>query len=200
MVRIGISVEGVTEEHFVKRLLEPYFSERGIYLTPVNLGGNVSVDRVKGELERLLYSFDYVTTYFDFYGFKRKVEGETKESLEARIASSVKEDLRERLIPYVQMYEFEGLLFSAPDIMAAVLHEDKLRQWAISVLADFGNDPEKINDSPMTSPSKRLLAEARYLKTTHGPDILAQAGLELLRERCRGFHHWLMRLETLRRM
>ncbi len=197
MVRIGISVEGLTEELFVKRLLQPHFGELGIYLTPISIGGNVSIDRVGGELERLLYSFNYVTTFFDFYGFKRKHVEETKASLEARIEASVKESYRDRLIPYVQMYEFEGLLFSAPEVMAEVLHSVKLEQWALSVLADFDDNPEKINNSPTTSPSKRLLSQVRYLKTTHGPEIVVETGMKRLREKCRGLNDWLTRLEAL---
>jgi hypothetical protein len=50
MVRVGISVEGTTEERFIKILLVPYLSTKGIYVTPVSLNGNVSVARVKHEL------------------------------------------------------------------------------------------------------------------------------------------------------
>ena len=71
MVRLGISVEGTTEERFVKMLLVPYLSEEGIYATPISIGGDVKIDRIKHELQQISYSFDYVSTFYDFYGFLR---------------------------------------------------------------------------------------------------------------------------------
>ncbi|MCU7935630.1 MAG: DUF4276 family protein [Candidatus Thiodiazotropha sp. (ex Dulcina madagascariensis)] len=197
MVRIGISVEGLTEERFVKGVLAPHFSSQEIYVTPVQIQGNVSVDRIKGELERLAYSFDFVTTFYDFYGFKRKEAHETKVSLEVRIESSIKEGLREKLIPYIQMHEFEGLLFSAPGVIASVLQDENLEGWAGAILVDFDNNPEMINNLPETAPSKRLIKQTSYRKTTHGPAIAEQIGLAKLREMCEGFHAWLARLEEL---
>jgi|GEM_PF-3285103 len=71
MVRLGISVEGTTEERFVKMLLVPYMRKKEIYVTPISIGGNVSIDRIKHELKKISYSFDYVSTFYDFYGFLR---------------------------------------------------------------------------------------------------------------------------------
>ncbi|MCU7814817.1 MAG: DUF4276 family protein [Candidatus Thiodiazotropha sp. (ex Rostrolucina anterorostrata)] len=197
MVRIGISVEGLTEELFVKQVLFPHFFERGISVTPIQVGGNVSVDRIGKELTRLTRSFNYVTTLYDFYGFKRKTDSETKGSLEERIAKSIKTDYQDVLIPYVQMYEFEGLLFSSPSAIASVLQDEGLESWAGSVLAQFDNDPEMINDSRETVPSKRLIDQSSYRKKTHGPAIAAHIGLESLREKCAGFGDWITRLEGL---
>jgi hypothetical protein len=147
MVRIAISVEGMTEERFIKILLEPHLSQKGIYVIPVPLNGNVSVDRVRHELENLAYSFDYITTFYDFYGFQRKVDGETKTTLESRIHRSIKEELRVKLIPYIQMYEFEGLLFSSPEAIASVLQDKSLHEWANKILFEFNNNPERVNNS-----------------------------------------------------
>ncbi|MDO9140421.1 MAG: DUF4276 family protein [Methylobacter sp.] len=197
MVRLGISVEGTTEERFIKAVLVPYLAQKGIYVTPVSINGNVSVDRVKHELENLAYSFDYVSTFYDFYGFKRKVEGETKTTLESKIKESVKEGLRENLIPYIQMYEFEGLLFSSPETIAAVLQDESLNAWATDILVAFNHNPEKVNDSPETAPSKRLEKSTNYRKTTHGPNIAKQIGLAKMRDMCSGFDGWLTKLEGL---
>jgi hypothetical protein len=195
MVRIGISVEGVTEERFIKRVLIPYFSDKSIYLTPVSLHGNVSVDRVKHELEKLAYSFDFITTFYDFYGFKNKHDGEGKQSLEARITDGLRAKLKERVLPYIQMYEFEGLLFSSPGAIASVLQNQSLESWADSILEQFGNNPERVNDKPETAPSKRLLKSSKYRKTIHGPDIAHRIGLDGLRSMCAGFDQWLSWME-----
>ena len=164
MVRLGISVEGTTEERFIKTLLAPYFSQKGIYVTPVSINGNVSVDRVAHEMRNLAYNFDYVSTFYDFYGFKGKVE---------------------------------GLLFSSPEAIAMVLQDESLSVWANDILKSFNNNPEKVNDSVETAPSKRLEKSTNYRKTTHGPNIAEQIGLAKMRDMCSGFDDWLTKLERL---
>ena len=52
MVRIGISVEGTTEERFVEMVLSPYLAQKNIYITPISMNGDVKLDRVKSELDR----------------------------------------------------------------------------------------------------------------------------------------------------
>lgn len=106
MVRIGISVEGLTEERFVKAVLYPYLSAKSIYVTPISMGGGVNIDKVKSELKKMATSFDYVTTLYDFYGFRSKDANETKDSLETKILSSAHGGVKSKLIPYVQMYEY----------------------------------------------------------------------------------------------
>ncbi len=197
MVRIGVSVEGLTEERFIKIMIEPYLTPKGIYVTPVSIDGNVSIDRIKHELKNLIHSFDYVSTFYDFYGFKQKDDGETRLTLEAKINESVKIELREKVIPYIQMYEFEGLLFSSPDAIASVLQGESLTNWANLILKENSNNPEKINDSIETAPSKRLEKVTNYRKTTHGPNIAKEIGLVRIREMCSGFDEWLSKLEEL---
>ncbi len=199
MVRIGISVEGLTEERFIKILIAPYLSSQGIYVTPISIDGNVSINRIKHELVKLIYSFDYVSTFYDFYGFKHKDETETKLTLEAKINESVKVEFRHKLIPYVQMYEFEGLLFSAPAAIASVLQNESLIDWANQILGEHSDNPEKVNDSRETAPSKRLEKATNYRKTTHGPNIAKEIGLLKIREMCSGFDAWLETLEKLKR-
>ena len=195
MVRIGISVEGTTEERFVKVVIAPYFETKGIYVYPISISGNVNVDRIRNELKSISNSFDYVTTFYDYYGFRGKKIDETKESLEEEIKNTVHESVRKKLIPYVQMYEFEGLLFSSPESMARVLNKESVKNWAQRILLEFNNNPEKINDSNQTAPSKRLLGKTGYRKIVHGPDIAKDIGLMKIREMCFGFNTWLKLLE-----
>jgi hypothetical protein len=197
MVRIAISVEGATEERFIQIVLAPYLLIKGIYATPISLNGNISVDRVNRELKHLVHSFDYTSTFYDFYGFKHKDDLETKRSLEEKIHSAVEVHLQHRLIPYIQMYEFEGLLFSSPSAIASHLQDTKLDEWATEILNEFNNNPEKVNNSKETAPSKRLEKRTIYRKTTHGPNIAKEIGLSKLREMCSGFNAWLLRIENL---
>ncbi len=197
MVRIGISVEGKTEVRFIKLVLVPYLSAKDIYITPILMNGNVSVDRAKYELTRLAKNYDYVTTLYDFYGFKKKADNESKESLENRIKEAVDAWVKPKLIPYIQMYEFEGLLFSCPDAMACVLDEPDVKAWCQDVLNTFSGNPEKINDSVASAPSKRLEKKTGYRKTTHGPNIAKETGIKKIRGKCAGFNEWLNKLEAL---
>lgn len=197
MVRVAVSVEGATEERFVKKVLCPYFENREIYLTPINARGNISLDRIRSELQKLAYGFDFVTTLYDFYGFKYRPEGATKGSLELAIKEAQSAGVRDKVIPYVQMYEFEGLLFSDPDAISSIMEDESLRQWAGGILGDFGGNPEAVNDSPQTAPSKRLEEVCDYLKTTHGPNIAEEIGLQKLRDKCAGFNNWIEQLEAL---
>ena len=201
MVRVGISVEGTTEERFVQMVLSPYLAQKQVYITPITMGGDVKLDRVKSELKKIANNFDYVTTFYDFYGFKGKLDCDTKASLEQKMHDHAHASIQAKLIPYVQMYEFEGLLFSCPIAMHSVLNQPKPQStveiWANGILAQFEYNPEKINDSPQTAPSKRLESNTNYRKTTHGPNIAKQIGMQKLRDVCVGFNDWITRLEQL---
>ena len=91
MVRIGVSVEGLTEERFITKVLGPYFHAKEIYLTPISMNGCVNIDRAKSELKKIANSFEHVTTLYDFYGFQKKHSDETKQSLEERLQEAVHE-------------------------------------------------------------------------------------------------------------
>ena len=200
MVRLAVSVEGTTEERFVHMALAPHLMALGIFPQPIVLGkrgGDVSLTRIKRDLNLHVRSFDRVTTFYDFYGFRGKDKTEPRESLENKIRHTVPENLRFKLIPYVQMYEYEGILFASPEALEANIGERGLATWAESILKEFKMDPERINDSVATAPSKRLLARTTYLKTTHGPNIAADIGIPALKKACKGFGQWVTALENL---
>ncbi len=199
MVRVGISVEGLTEERFMKQVLAPKFSANGIFITPVDIGGNVTIPRVQKELERLAYSFDRVTTLYDFYGFKGKNPGETKESLELRVSACLNPKISHKVFPYIQMYEFEGILFSLPQAIAnhvSANDSSDVALWANNILRNFSDRPETINDSCITAPSKRLETFTDYKKTIDGPNIAKEIGLQEIRIKCSGFNNWIAMIET----
>lgn len=197
MTRLGISVEGATEREFVNRVLRPHLSTFGITVTAIDLRGNVSLDKIRGELPALLGSFERVSTFYDFYGFKGR-EDRSIEQLEAAIGALVDANRRERLIPYVQRYEFEALLFGAPqqavDLMGGTQAQLEEMQQAVR----RAGSPELVNDSFKTSPSHRMRRYfAGYDKKLHGPEIVALAGLVAIRKECPRFDAWVMKLEQL---
>ena len=163
MVRVAVSVEGKTEEQFIKAVLVPYLEGKDIAVSPVSINGNVSVENIQREIKGLLHGFDYVTTFYDFYGFRRKKREDTKESLENQLRGAIEEDDRWRFLPYIQMHEFEGLLFASPQAMGKILQDESMIEWANGILRDFRNDPEQINDSSETAPSKRLCSRYPFI-------------------------------------
>ena len=81
MIRLAISVEGRTEEEFVKIVLLDHLRPMDIEIQPVLIGrarntdksgGNVTIDRLASEMASLYGSFDAVTSLVDFYGFRDK--------------------------------------------------------------------------------------------------------------------------------
>ncbi len=63
-----------------------------------------------------------------------------------------------------------------------------------------GMNPEEINESPHTAPSKRIiqhLPEYEGQKAQVGPLVAEEIGLHLLREKCPHFNEWIKQLENL---
>ena len=212
MTRLVVICEGPTEEGFVKSCLAPHLLGHCVYAFPQLLsrrpgargGGDVSLTSLTAHIRRVHRNFDCVTTLVDYYGFAGKGEMERDELLEA-ISSRTAEQIGagfnpKRLIPYVQMHEFEALLFSKPDCFdVEEKWTDSQRREVASIRAGFLS-PEDINDHPNTAPSKRLLdvfTKPAFSKTLHGPLIAERIGLEVMREVCPGFGAWLTRLESL---
>lgn len=103
-----------------------------------------------------------------------------------------------RFVPYVAMHEFEALLFSDPRAFAAGLDAPKLEPDFRKIL-DACGAPEEIDDSPMTAPSKRILAVMPgYQKPLFGNTAALEVGLPAMRASCPNFNEWIERLENLR--
>lgn len=198
MKRLGISVEGTTEREFVNRVLRPHLCNHGwVNVSAVDIKGNVSLDKIEHALRPLLGGFQHVTTLYDFYGFKRKGLADVV-ALEAMIADRVDEEWRHRFTPYVQLHEFEALLFVNPTCANDWLQGKPAQLAALqAALAECG-EPEAINDRPETSPSHRLKAQYPHFdKKLHGPDIVELTGLPAIRQACPRFDRWITQLEQL---
>ena len=163
MTRVAISVEGQTEDAFCKQVLIPYFREYAIELTPIIVttkrkkcgtkykGGCINLERVKNEVEKLLPSFDYVTTFYDLYGFD--IDGRhTADAIEVKINNLFSNT---KLIAYIQQYEFETLLFSKPEYYEEYLGNDTAKIEIENIIHSCGGI-ESINHSRETAPSKRI--------------------------------------------
>ena len=197
MIRLGISAEGATEREFINTVLRPHLQQFNIQCIGIDLRGNISLDKIRAELPRLLGSFDFVSTLYDFYGFKAR-QGRNIDQLIEDMLNLVKAEQQQRFIPYIQSYEFEALLFSAPEQTVEWMSGDEQQLEKIKDAVKKAGSPELVNDSPQTSPSHRILALfPNYDKKLHGPEIIDLAGLNLIRKHCPRFNEWLIQLEGL---
>ncbi len=218
MKRIILICEGPTEQAFAKTNLLIHFSNKEKVLqTPLikaSKGGIVKWPILKDQIERHLKSEPdtYVTTFIDYYGVFEKhgfpgwAAAQTIPDKNARMLAlerSMKQDIDQRLqhrfIPYLQLHEFEGLLFNDIQIFYGQIPEVDLigKPELQKTFADYSN-PEMINDSPNTSPSHRLVRIIRgYNKVVYG-DILSEAiGLTQIRSKSPRFNSWITLLENL---
>lgn len=211
-LRLAVSVEGHTEYEFCREVLRSHLAAFAVQVEPKIVvtkstvsgpnvtGGSVGIDRFRNEVRRLLPSFDYVTTLYDFYGFKDRMPGETPDALCQRMSESLSQP--RHLIPYIQVYEFEALLFSAPTVISRFLQSRVLGEAMTAAVAACGG-PEQVNDDRQTAPSKRLASLfrdhvlQRYDKTFHGPLLAIEIGLPAIRAAYPRFGGWLTRLEQL---
>ena len=206
MIRLVISVEGQTEEEFVKRVLAEHLRRKGVEPIPIQLGsargrssgGNVSTKRLVSEMTLLRHSFDAVTSLVDFYGFRCKSD---------KTVDQLEEDLRQKLgypwypeivIPYIQQYEFEGLLFSDASVFADLIDAPEGSVQALQGIRSRFQTPEDINDHKDTAPSKRIKQVIpKYHKNVDGPPLAEKIGLDKIRAECPRFNDWLTNLESL---
>ena len=208
MKRLFIVVEGQTEEAFVKELMAPYFIQNGIYdVRPVIIqtskghkGGFVNYEHLKNDILRLLKSQGQdvvVTTFVDFFRCPELPNQKDIEALPSHIKrveemeKSISDDINDwRFIPYIQLHEFEVLLFSAVNGFE-IYFEDQVSNEIQGIIDSFDN-PEEINSSPETAPSKRLIRIIPYYdKVIYGNIVALEIGLPTILARCPRFRGWI---------
>jgi hypothetical protein len=186
---IQIICEGLTEVDFIKKIVNPYLKTFQINLKPINMGGNVSIERMLSHINKT--GTPIVTTFVDYYGFKGNI-GKSIEDLEKTLEDR---SPKEYLIPYLQKHETEALWFSDISIIASVMNASASQRQELEKIEKAFDTPEDINNSPETAPSKRLEALFRgYNKITDGLNIADGLGIEKMREKCPRFDAWLKRL------
>ena len=209
MIRLAISVEGSTEEEFINRVLASHLLPRGVAVHPILLGrarhgsaggGDVSVKRLVTEMAFLFRSFDAVTSLVDFYGFRGK-SGNTVDELEDLVRRDIERIVGangNRIAPYVQRHEFEGLLFSDVSVFSVFVDVSPRAARTFGSIRAAFQSPEDINDNMATAPSRRIADTVpQYRKRLHGPLIAEETGLEKIRAECPRFNSWVADLETL---
>jgi Domain of unknown function (DUF4276) len=220
MIRVHVICEGQTEEMFVNEMLLPIFQPKGIVLVPALLGepghkgGNVKIERVVKDVRLRLLSDTtaYCTLLIDFYGISTNFPGYQEASrmnqhvtkseiiiseMVKVIEAEVGQNAMRRFIPYIQMYEFEALLFSEPSDFASAIGRPDLSDDLRDIRNSF-RSPEEINDSPVTAPSKRIeYLYPEFEKPIHGTFGTLEIGIDKIRTECPLFSGWLGQIENL---
>lgn len=214
MKRLYIIVEGQTEEEFVKTMIAPYMRQFGIFdVTPILMrtsrigrGGFVNYQYLKNDVMKLMASAkqDFIVSMFvDFFrcpeipGKERwsteECHSEKIEEMEKCIADDINDS---RFIPYIQLHEFEALLFSSNRGFEAYFTDKQKDQ--IQKIIDSYDNPEDINSSPKNAPSKRILAiKDDYDKVLEGNLIALEIGFQNILEKCPRFKIWISKLIEL---
>lgn len=214
MKRVIIVCEGETEREFCKNVLAPHLIHHDIFIQPPlikkSMGGIVRWSILKKEIETHLREPGViVSTLIDYYGlykkynFPRWEEGERivnkndrMDFLEKAMKEDVNEVLRHRYIPYLQLHEFEGLLFNNIHIFYEHVPETELvgNDELKKTFADYDN-PEMINNNPDTSPSHRLKRIIKgYNKPLYGHYFAEAIGVSQIRAKSPRFNQWIERI------
>ncbi len=221
-IDIYIVVEGATEQTFVRDVLAPWSAPKGIYLYPVLIGkpghkgGDVRFDRAGNDIGTLLKQRNdtFISTMFDYFRIDSNWPGKAEirqiqqrggtltavqkaELLESAMHAEIIRmfpgcNAENRFIPYIEMHEFEALLFSAPEILA---EKTGIDVSLIRSVTDEYENPEEINDHPEKAPGKRLeTLNSGYRKVAMGKTVSETIGIDAIRRKCPHFSNWLTKL------
>lgn len=214
MKRLIIICEGQTEREFCQTVLAPELLKHGVStdapLIKHSHGGVVPWTFIKDQIERHLKQDNaHVSMLIDYYGIKdafgfpgweeaKAIADKTDKMhfLFQKMSEDIAAPLRYRFIPYMQLHEFEGLLFSNVSVF-----NDNFPYVDITPLQDAVNSfgtPEMINNSAATAPSKRLIKVIpEYDKVLDGSFLAMEIGLSTIRSHCPIFDGWVKQLETI---
>ncbi|MFI3296905.1 MAG: DUF4276 family protein [bacterium] len=217
MNRLIIICEGETELEFCKNILKPYFLSKNIEISYPKIkhsnGGIVSWSVLKKQLlNHLLKEKCYVTLFIDLYGIKDSYKYPSWEEsktivdknkrigvLEQAMLDDIPEKYKRFFIPYIQLHEFEVLLFYDFNTFENNIPSRSFvgREELEEVLAKFPNS-EMINETITNSPSHRLKRIiSGYDKVLYSYCIASEIGLANIRSKCTRFDMWIERLERI---
>ncbi len=211
--RLFIVVEGQTEEEFVKDLMAPYLQEKGIYVYPVIIhtskghkGGFVNYVHLKNDINKLLKSQGQdvvVTTFVDFFrcpelpGMDEWSRIPDHHERVVEMENALKNDINDlRFHPYIQLHEFEAVLFASG--CGFKKYFDEKQSLQLQGIVDHYENPEDINSTPEGAPSKRILRIIpEYDKVMYGNIVALEIGISTILDRCPRFREWVDTLITV---
>lgn len=225
---VNILCEGPTEERFVSEVLRPYLADFDVVVKHRLLvtsrkknasGGMISYVQVKGDLTKWMKEVSqeknvehYFSTMFDFYAIPKDFPGFDASKKLIDVYSKVKEiekefsiDINSQcFIPYIQLHEFEALLFCDIEKLTGQYPKcKKTIQQLNAVLQEYQGNPELINSGVDTAPSKRIISAIegkhlyKYKKPSSGTYVTSAIGIEGLKTKCLHFKKWVEKMENL---
>ncbi len=219
-INVNIVVEGRTEQTFIRDILTPEIAHKGVFLhamrigKPGHKGGNVSFIRARNDIVSILKqrSDTYVSTMFDYFridpawpGMEKAKKSnltphEKAQIIENATLNEIKKvlpdcNVERRFIPYIEMHEFEALLFCDVAILA---NKIDVNPKDIEKIVQKYEGPEYINHGVNSSPSKRLKSlYPAFKKTTTGIIIAKNIALSTMRKKCPHFDSWITKIMSL---
>ncbi|RYD30587.1 MAG: DUF4276 family protein [Verrucomicrobiaceae bacterium] len=219
-LRLYITVEGQAEKAFADLALTPHLANYNIEVKPRVVltnrklgkrGGILDFDRIRGDLMRLMKQDQHpearFTTMIDLYALPAEFPGweqarrknnplDRVSTLEQALYGEFPDP---RFHPYIQLHEFEALLFCGLGELQARLPNSASAITALQQeVAHL--ESEAINEGPHTAPSKRIIHHLPIYERTKvrvGAPAAAAIGLSILRSKCPHFAQWLAKLEKL---
>jgi hypothetical protein len=193
MKRVIIICEGQTEQRFCTEVLAPYFISKSISIQGPTIkrseGGLIPWPALKSQIEEHLKQEKhvFVTTMIDYYGvqdkhlFPKWIESKQIKDkserillLETAMKKGIDDSLRYKFTPYIQLHEFESLLFNKIEVFKNRFTVGQADFNSLNSIIDQYPNPELVNDGEDSAPSKRLKKLIPgYNKVVDGP-ILAQ--------------------------
>jgi len=177
------------------------------------MGGIVKWNTLKKEIHTYLQEGDvHVTMLIDYYGLYNKYafpgwedgekiidKNERMDFLEAAMKQDIRDAFQHRFLPYLQLHEFEGLLFNDIQVFYEQVPKNELigNTELLKTFQDYDN-PEMINNNKHTSPSHRLTRIIEgYNKVLYGHYFAEAIGLDKIRNKSPRFNNWLNSIEEL---
>lgn len=215
MRRLIIIVEGDTEKQFIDKVLSPYLYNKGLervdcFKIKHTKGGLTKYQHLKTDIINCIYESNViVSTLIDFYALPKDFPNYNKATgivdknerisfLEKAIIEEIQEDKQQEfrnLIPYIQMHEFEALVFTSYNSITSLFNEKEAELKEIETIINTYPNPELINDSPLTAPSKRMEKLIKgYNKVIHGIMIIEETNIEVVLQKCPRFKSWVQTL------
>lgn len=219
-IRLYLTVEGQTERKFAEAVLQPHLVQFEVDLrTRVvvthrklgNRGGVFNFAKIRDDLTRLMRQDQQPEARFttmvdlyalpsDFPGWAKARKQNTAQQRVATLETALQEEMGDqRFLPYIQLHEFEALLYCDLSQLARRIAKTEKAFAKLQREVD-GLAPEEINEGDTTAPSKRIIKHVplyERLKVRVGAPAAAAIGLRTLRAKCPHFNEWVSRLEQL---
>jgi hypothetical protein len=214
---LHILCEGQTEEIVARDVLGPHFATtetrvtQSIFTTkrpaggPSFKGGLSRWSGLEHELRLLLRdsSTTVLTTMFDYYAFPADAPGmadrphgspyDHVQHVESALAKAIDD---RRFLPNLVLHEIEAWVLADCGRLGEVMG-DTAPAAGLQQIVQLESNPELVNNGPATAPSKRIKAAyPQYAKTIDGPLVIADAGLDAIRNSCPHTDKWLRDVES----